>query len=468
MDARQTSNANRFAYGAGHALISAKNMLFHFFFLFYFSAVLGLPEWQVMAATLVAIAVDAFSDPVMGQISDNTRSERFGRRFGWMLAGLVPTAACLALLFSPPGGMTQTALFLWMLTFMIATRLAITVYTVPYFALQADLTSNYHERTTLSSFREIASTVFNLAVFIAGFLIFLPDREGLEDGMLYEPGYGPFALSMGVMGILGGLVVYFGNRDRLEATRAHADTPRQPWSGAFRGLASAVRVPEFRHVTLAYSALVILYGTVSQLSLYVGVYLWQFSQVQKLVASLIPFIVIVPAALLATFLSRRIDKRRAAIGLSAMAGLGFSMQFVIYLLGLAPPTGSSGLLLMVAVTTGFGYAGFVGTIILSFSMLADVSDLIAAKSGRKQEALLFAAFTFANKLAFAAGLITATLGLILINLPQGALPSEIGPEVTQGLALYSIAGNAVTAGLGVWFFTRYRLDRASHAALLSE
>ena len=144
------------------------------------------------------------------------------------------------------------------------------------------------------------------------------------------------------------------------------------------------------------------------------------------------------------------------------------MQFVIYLLGLAPPTGSSGLLLMVAVTTGFGYAGFVGTIILSFSMLADVSDLIAAKSGRKREALLFAAFTFANKLAFAAGLITATLGLILINLLQGALPSEIGPEVTQGLASYSIAGNAVTAGLGVWFFTRYRLDRASHAALLSE
>ncbi len=456
---------HRVSYGVGHAMISAKNMLFHFFFLFYFVTVRGLPEWQVMVATLIAIAFDSISDPVMGQISDNTRSLRWGRRHGWMLLGLIPTTFCLALLFSPPDSLGQLALFLWMMVFMVATRLAVTIYTVPYFALQADLTSNYHERTTLSAFREIFSNVFNLLVFVFGYLIFLPDRDGLEDGMLYEAGYGPFALTMGLIGVVGGLILYGGTRDKIPTMRADPKATPQAWTTAFRDIGKAFRLAEFRHVTIAYSVLVSLYGTISQLSLFVGVYLWQFSQVQKLIASLIPFIVIVPAALFATYISRRIDKRRAAIGLTLLFGTSFSIQFILYLVGLTPPIGSDALLLLVAVTNGFGYAGFVGTIILSFSMLADVSDLVTAKSGRRQEALLFAGFSFANKLAFASGLIIATIGLMVINLPDGALPSEIGPQVTYGLAWYSIAGNVILMLGALWFFSRYTLTQERHARI---
>lgn len=460
-----TNLRQRASYGVGHALISAKNMLFHFFFLFYFANVLGLQEWQVMTATLVAILFDAVTDPVMGQISDNTRSRRWGRRHGWMLGSTIPAAGAMALLFNPPVGMSGLALFFWMAALMITTRVLITGYTVPYFALAADISQNYDERTKIVGLRTIFENVFNLSVFILGFIVFLPDRPGLEDGMLYEPGYGPFAITMGVIGIVGALVMHAGTRDKITATQPRSWDTGEPWHQAFREIGAAFRLSEFRMLTLGFCVLVSLYSTISQLTLFVGVYIWEFDQGQKLIASLVPFLVIVPAAVFAGWLSKRAEKRTAALWLTAMFGLSFTLPFVLYLMGLTPPTGSPALLALVAVTSGFGYAGMVGSLILSYSMMADVSDLVTLEHGRKREGLLFAAFTFANKLAFAAGLVVAVAGLALIDLPKGALPSEIGAATTNTLALYSIVVNLALMAIAWSGYYRYSMTRERQAAL---
>ncbi|MEM7728256.1 MAG: MFS transporter [Pseudomonadota bacterium] len=465
MGESRTSLVNRMSYGAGHGLVSAKNMLFHFFFLFYFVNVLGLPEWQVMAATVLAILVDAVSDPVMGQISDNTRSRRWGRRHGWIIASSLPTAAALALLFSPPDGMSETGLFFWMAGFMIGTRLFITGYTVPYFALAADMTELYDERTAIVGMRTIFDNGFNLLVFVLAFTVFLPDREGLEDGMLFEPGYAPLALALGGIGLAGALLMVLGTWNRIGTTQPHDWTAGKPWHNAFTELFQAARYAEFRTLTLAFSLLVMLYSTISQLTLFVGTYVWRFDQTEKLVVSLVPFAVIIPAALAAGWWSRRSDKREAALWLTWLFGLSFSLPFALYLISLVPPIGSTALLGLVAVTSGLGFAGMVGALILSYSMMADVSDLLTLETGRKREGLLFAAFTFANKLAFAGGLILATMGLALIDLPDAALPSEVGAGTTRALAAYSIAVNLALAA-GAWLaYKRYSMTRARHARL---
>lgn len=461
----QTSLTNRISYGLGHGMISAKNMLFHFFFLFYFANVLGLPEWQVMAATFLALIIDAFSDPVMGQISDNTRSRRWGRRHGWILISSVPTALALTLLFSPPAGMSDTGLFFWMAAFMIGTRIFITGYTVPYFALAADMSNHYDERTSIVGMRTIFENIFNLVVFVIAFMVFLPDREGLEDGMLYEPGYAPMALTLGVLGIVSALIMAAGTRNQIPATQPRNWDAGLPWHHAFREIGKAFRFSEFRTLTLGFSLLVTLYSAISQLTLFVGVYVWNFDQTQKLIASLVPFLVIVPAAIFAGWLSRKRDKRLAAMWLTWTFGLSFSLPFALYLLGLTPPMGSGALLALVAMSSGFGFAGMVGSLILSYSMMADVSDLVTLETGRKREALLFAAFTFANKLAFAAGLVLATIGLALINLPDAALPSEVGMDQTRTLAIYSIAINLGLAALAWSAYRKYSMTRERQVAL---
>ena len=465
MEAPQTSFVNRTAYGAGHALVSAKNMLFHFFFLFYFVQVQGVDEGLVLVATFAAIVIDAVTDPVMGQISDNTRSRFWGRRHGWMLLATVPTAAALALLFSPPAALSGAALVAWMAGFMIATRVLITVYTVPYFALAADMSAHYDERTAIVGLRTIGEQVFNIVVFVLAFLVFLPDREGLEDGMLYEPGYTPLVISLAVISVVAALVMTAGTWNQRDATQPRDWSPGAPWHTAFAQIASTLRLPEFRTLTLGFSLLVALYSSISQLSLFVGVYLWQFDQVAKFVTSIVPFLVIVPAAVFAGWLSRRRDKRAAVLWLTALFGASFALPYALYLLGLTPPVGSTALLALVALSSGFGYAGMVGSLILSYSMMADVSDMVTLREGRKREGLLFAAFTFANKLAFAAGLVVATLGITLIDLPKGALPSEVDAGVIEGLALYSIAATLLLAAASWAAYRGYTLTRERHAAL---
>lgn len=465
MSARDTNLVNRVSYGVGHAMISAKNMLFHFFFLFYFANVLGLPEWQVLAATFLAIIIDAVSDPVMGQISDNTRSRRWGRRHGWILISSIPTAAALTLLFSPPEGMSEGALFVWMAGFMIGTRILITGYTVPYFALGADMSSHYDERTSIVGLRTIFENIFNLLVFILAFVVFLPDRDGLEDGMLYEPGYAGLALSLGLVGMIAALLMSAGTWNRIPSTQPHNWDPGKPWYAAFINLREALGYSEFRTLTLGFSLLVMLYSTISQLSLFVGVYVWRFDQTEKLITSLVPFLVIIPAAILADQVSRRADKREAALWLTWLFGLSFSLPFALYLVGFIPPIGSTGLLVLVAVCSGLGYAGMVGALMLSYSMMADVSDLMTVNTGRKREGLLFAAFTFANKLAFAGGLVMATIGLTLIDLPDAALPSDVDNSTTRLLAIYSVVINLALAGLAWAAYRRYALSRARHLRL---
>jgi len=361
--------------------------------------------------------------------------------------------------------MSDLSLFLWMATFMIGTRIFITGYTVPYFALAADMSDHYDERTSIVGTRTIFDNIFNLLVFVLGFMIFLPDRPGLEDGMLYEPGYAPMAMTLGLIGIISALFMTVGTRDQIPATQPRNWEPGLPWYHAFREFAKAFRFSEFRTLTMGFSVLVTLYSSISQLSLYVGVYVWQFDQAQKLVATLVPIIVIIPAAIFAGWLSRRRDKRIAAMWLTWTFGLSFSLPFFLYLLGWTPPLGSNALLTLVAVTSGFGYAGMVGSLILSYSMMADVSDLVTLETGRKREALLFAAFTFANKIAFAGGLVLATLGLTLINLPDAALPSEVGPETTRTLALYSIIINIALAAIAWAAYRRYSMTRERQAAL---
>lgn len=89
--AKQVSTPMRAAYGVGTGIVAIKNMLFHFFFIYFFSNVLGVNEIAIIAATWIAILFDAVSDPLMGQISDKYRSQKWGRRHKFMLIGILPT-----------------------------------------------------------------------------------------------------------------------------------------------------------------------------------------------------------------------------------------------------------------------------------------------------------------------------------------------------------------------------------------
>ena len=135
--------------------------------LYYMTNYLGIAAG--LAGSLIGLSkfYDMISDPVMGQISDRTQS-KWGRRRPYLLVGTIACPLTLLLLFHVPvfesGSLTITVLFLVLVLYATA----FTSFNVPYFAMPAEMTSNYHERTVIMSQRVFFSTMSVVSVSVLG------------------------------------------------------------------------------------------------------------------------------------------------------------------------------------------------------------------------------------------------------------------------------------------------------------
>lgn len=465
---RQISIPTKIAYGMGQGLSSVKDMLFHFFFLFFFTNLLGVSEFLVVIASSIALIVDAVSDPLMGQITDNYRSKKWGRRHVFMLYSIIPTGLFLTLLFSPPSDLGTLGMFLWMTGFAVLVRLALTVFRVPYYSLGAEMSDNYNERTNIVSVREIFNGLFNISVFVIGFTIFLPDSPQFEDGMMNRDGYAPLALTMAVIGCIGALIATFGTRHRIpHITNHHNDKP-VAWWRMFSELRKAAKLKSFRVVTWSYSAMAVLYGIGGALSFYYGVYLWQLSQSSKATFAAIPVLILVPATLMASVFAAKLDKREAGLIFAVIYFVGSVVPYGAYLLGLMPELGGTRLFTVIASFHALASIGITGIIILCYSMLADVADEMELLTSRRQEGILYSALSFVQKLTFTLGTGIASFALYLINFPKQTEPSQVAESAITGLAVVGLSSALVFGALTIICFLGYPLTRAKVSTIQSK
>jgi len=119
----------------------------------FYSDVVLVPLGFLGIAIAVARAFDAISDPVVGFLSDRTRT-RWGRRRPWMLFGAPVCAVFFYLLFTPPPELGARDAIVWFTATFLLYSLAHTVYVIPHYALGPELTLDYHERSTLFGVRE--------------------------------------------------------------------------------------------------------------------------------------------------------------------------------------------------------------------------------------------------------------------------------------------------------------------------
>ena len=460
---RQISIPTKIAYGMGQGISSVKDMLFHFFFLFFFTNLLGVSEFLVVIASSIALIVDAVSDPLMGQITDNYRSKKWGRRHIFMLYSVVPTGLFLTLLFSPPAGLGAIGIFLWMTIFAVLVRLALTVFRVPYYSLGAELSDDYNERTNIVSVREIFNGLFNISVFVVGFTVFLPDSPQFEDGMMNQAGYAPLALTMAIIGCAGAFIATFGTRHRIPHITHYENDKQAPMSHMFAEIKRAAKLKSFRVVTWSYSSMAVLYGIGGALSFYYGVYLWRLSQDEKAIFAIIPVLILLPATLAASVLAAKLDKREAGIIFSIIFFLGSVIPYGAYLGGLLPPIGESSLFGILMLCHAFGSIGITGIIIVCYSMLADVADELELVTTKRQEGILYSALSFIQKLTFTLGTGFASFALYAISFPKQMDPSQVPEDIVNKLAVVGLGSALVFGILTIICFRGYPLTRAKLA-----
>jgi GPH family glycoside/pentoside/hexuronide:cation symporter len=462
------STSTKIAFGIGSVAEGIKNIAFSLFLLFFYVQVHGLSASLAGTALFIALCFDAISDPVAGYISDAWRS-KWGRRHPFMYAAAIPLAVFFYFVFVPPEGLGQWALFAWLTIFTVLTRAAMTLYFVPHFALGAELSDDYEERTSVVSYRTAFGILGSLAVY-GTVSLFFPEGEDGARGQLDNDNYPTFAL---VASLVMWLVIWVsaaGTHKEIPRLRTIATKP-EPFSffGVFRESRIALTNPNFRIVFFATLSSYVMNGVNVALSLFIFTFFWELTaQDMQLLLMVMPLGVLLGVPF-TKYVHRLWDKKPAIVfGMAWWAGLQL-LPIVLRLLGWFPDNDNPHigyLLAAIAFIQGVGIS--FGTVTVG-SMIADILDEQELKTGRRQEGMFFAALSFSAKATSGLGGLVAGVGLDLISWPQGAAiktAADVDPEIITRLGLLFGPLVAVFGLIAIWLYTRYSLDRHKHAEIM--
>lgn len=422
------------AYGAADLPTSMVATSISLFLPVFYTQDLGLGMASVGTVLMLARLWDVVTDPVIGYLSDRTRS-RFGRRRPWVVAALPLMMIAVYFLYFPPDGPSSAYLLGWIMVFWLAW----TMFNIPYFAWGAELSPNYVERTRVTGWRTMAGLVGTLLAIAVPAL-----------SQMFLGWGGRSAEVMPIIGLLALLlmpvcigVAAIGVPERTDFVPARMKVwagLRIMWSnGPFRrllfafvfsGLAVALTTPLFvmfvTHIVLEPTAAprVVLCYFLGNL---LGVPLW-------------------------VWLAARTEKHVTWLCSISLMGIAFP-QFI----WLGPGDVVAAQLILFVIGIGGG-----NTQVVPSSMKADVIDLDSLQSGEDRAGLFFAAWSTATK-------VVAALG-VGVSMPLlagfGFDPTVINPpEQLRAFQTYFSLSPLLFYLLSAVLLIGYPINRKVHASI---
>jgi GPH family glycoside/pentoside/hexuronide:cation symporter len=431
------------------------------FIFFYYSAVLGLSGSLVGMALAIGLAFDAGVDPFIGSWSDNIKS-KLGRRLPLMMLAIPFFCVSIGMLFSPPPGLDQTSLFIWLTVFSVAVRSFVSLFSVPYVALGAELANDYAGRTSVVVYRAFAGICSGVAVTAIGYSIFFANGE------LQRPaGYPGFGWSVAALLLVCLTICCLG----VWRYAAGLPQPDQAPGSMLRRLPGEVkeifRNRSFRLLFLSAVVIYVAIGANASLNSHSFVFVWQIpsQNIQFIGYGYLAGMMI--GVLTAPIIQKVLEKKNVVIiGFLLLIGNWLVLQGAM-LAGLYHPLGDAALAPMAfnSFVAGIG-TGFV--LVAYPSMMADAADEHEQLFGRRREGLYFAGLGFAGKASAGLGVMVAGAALDLIRFPKSAAgaPLEALPAEMQ-FRLVAIWGPvpAVIALVALLILASYGITRARHAEI---
>ena len=428
------------------------------FIFFYYSAVLGLSGTLVGAALAVSLAFDAVVDPVVGSWSDNIKSS-MGRRLPLMMLAVPLITISIGLLFSPPHGLGQGALFGWLAVMSVAVRSFISLFNVPYIALGAEMTSDYAERTSVVVYRAFAGICTGVAVTAIGYSAYFA-----HGGLQRPEGYPGFGWSVALLLFICMTLCCLGVR-RYAATLPQ---PEKAPGSILRRLPQELKEifanRSFRLLFISAVVIFVAIGVNSSLNNHAFVFVWLMKSEKIQFIGYAYLIGILLGVLGAPLMQKIMEKKNVVIfGFLLLIANWLVLQGAM-LTGGYFPLGDAALLPMQlnSFVAGIG-TGFVS---VSYpSMMADAADEHEYLFGRRREGLYFAGLGFAGKAATGLGVMVAGAALDLIRFPRsvGHPLSANLPDAMQA-RLVTIWGPvpAIIAIVSLVILFSYSISRERH------
>ena len=455
-----TSLRRRLLYSSGVVNYALKDAAFGVFVLFYYKQVLGLSGTLTGAAIALSVVWDAISDPLVGAWSDKLRS-RWGRRHPFMFASVIPLALSFVAIFWPPESVldSQLPLFYWLLASVLLLRTALTFFMVPFLALGAEISTDYHERTLLANARTnlgwfvgVLVPATSLAVVFTG--------EGAADGRFIIGNYQFYGLLSAAGVIIASIICIKGTEPYIPTL------PRStgiPGASMWRDITNTFRNRNFRYIVVLETALGGMSGIISTLLMVTYTYFWELSTATISLMFAGPHLL---AVLLVTsssgWLHKRLEKQQL-LRLSCLLG-------ALNLLWLTPlklldwlPDNNSLVLGLIFLNYTLNTVFTILRTVSNHSLLADIADEQDLATGQRQEGVMFAAAFFAAKFISGFGYLVAGPFLDLIGLEAGMQPGEAPYSVILGLGLIMGPGLALILLIPAWM--AFKLDLSQQGQL---
>ena len=430
------SRRTRWVYGSGDIGFSLTHTIIAAYFAIFLTDVVGIAPAVAAGAIFIGRTWDYINDPLVGYISDRTRT-RWGRRRPFLLFGALPFGLIFMLMWWIPPIENPISLAVYYGILYAVFDTAYTFVTMPYFALTPELTSDYDERTDLTTTRMFFSILGSLIAFTVPLMI--------VDG--FRPENASRVLLMGaIFGLASALPlfgVFFGTHEREELMGTSQSGIRESIRAAWtnRPFMFGLGIYLFTWVAVSIIETILLF--------YVKYVVLRESQSDLIMATI--FVVAIITLPIWQWISRRYNKRLAYI-----IGIAFLAAVLLAMASLNPGVPLE-ILLALCVLAGIGVAA---AHVLTWAILPDAIEYGEWQTGERHEGMFYSLITLAQKIATSVAVPTA----LLVLDATGYVPNSptLPDSAVNGIRIVAGPIPAVLLLGGIVFALVYPLGRENY------
>jgi GPH family glycoside/pentoside/hexuronide:cation symporter len=443
-------------YGSGDWSMASFNTIRQIFYAIFLTDTVGLHPQLASLAALIGIIWDAINDPLVGSISDSAHT-KWGRRRPFLLLFSVPFGLAFILLWWAPPWNSQFLLFLHVtLAYMLADTLQ-TLVVVPFLTLTPELTQDYDERTSLTTFRMLFNLLASLAAAAGA-------PEIVASFPNPQTGYLAMSAIFGALSIFPYILIFITTRERFSEPRENQFAPLESFTSTWKNIpfriATVINLLNwvtFDLVALMLPFFIRYWIDEGNLSHQISV-----PPIGQLTTESLVFLILLTTAILAlplwSFLAQRWNKRNAYI-----AGMLFWAGVQLLIITIMP--GQLSYILILAVFAGIS----VSTAhVLPNALFPDVLEWDEIKTGQRRDGIYYGILNLTRKLASAFTIFAALQALGLFGYRTPPADATTFTQSSQTLLVIRVltgpAGAILLIGAIVTAFF-YPVSRETHARM---
>ena len=409
---------------------------------------LGFPGWMLGVIYFVPKLFDAVTDPIMGFITDNTKS-KWGRRRQYVFIGAIVMGLSFAFMWQLYSGDSVNYNFTYFLICSLAFYLGLTIFSVPYVAMGYEMSDDFHERTDIMA---IAQFIGQLAWVIAPwFWVIMADKSMFESGEIATRTLAIYvAIGCTILAAIPAIFISSKSSLNEKYEPLTIKSIGSSFDLIIEGFKDALKIVPFKKLCIATFLIFNAFNTIAGFSYFIIKY-YLFSEnpdqigfwptLFGSVGAIVTTLVVIP---IVSKMSKIVGKKKAFIWSQSISIIGYILLWFLFV------PGKPYLFLFALPFFSFG----IGSLFtLMMSMTSDVIDIDELNTGKRREGIFGAIYWWMVKFGLAIAGLLSGLILTLVDFKSGA-PTQTY-ESMFGLRIFFSGLPILGTLIAIWVMRDY-------------